>query len=609
MSTGGSLFARLHAVLEGRRSGVACAAPGRSVSQAVPTERQEEFSVLIRRAASPKSDLNQSIFDLFHVNNQRPKSMHFVLLSPCAHMCLKDCPIYQSSAHITWRHLLLANVPTELTLSPFCAPIPYPLLYQSVNLSFPWSHCGTCFLRPTSTGVLHLFLEMADSENSYPIAEAIVKVCLQIGTIVYGHIPIRKEDGSVVHYRIPLALMEKLRLATNAQTVNAKEVVEFEQSWKEYASKSQHPLVQEKKDDGIDIVFNAKLSGFDTISWASAGLESNELICMLRLIFGEDGSFLSKYYATQCKIVEKMINLLDSLGERYVRNQSAASLLYNYFYENESQIMLIPVFSLHHAVYMIIFPPEWSATPNQFTVAMCDGSAENTYHKTVLEHDPKLEHITLRGHCVFVSSKDDILYLLKKVGEYWEYETMHDHLSNYINERFVRRDVQALYEGRDPLFLDQNVFLADQVTGNCALHNLLEVLKFVVADSFNVASNRFKNANSLFKYAFFDTAMRVLRTHRADIVACFHEMQFAMVERMVSVHLCKQYSTINPELGGALESLVHDIAAKHKENIVGVEDTEAYLQPRMDYIEAVHKHLKSTESVFQQLLAKIQVKS
>lgn len=355
-------------------------------------------------------------------------------------------------------------------------------------------------------------------EQKKKFAEAIVKGCFQLGAVVYTLV-LEDENGVLHRPAVPLSLIDMIHKASCCRSFADISVLEFKQAWEKYADESTDPIIKFHRDKYGPILFDTFTSGYKEVSWATAGLFTEDIICFLKLLVSVEDGMFSRYYIKQCNVLKNIADLLSQICVVPTDDTNKRKEIFcSHLKDKKSQVTIFPILGVDHAVYMTVLPPV--PTSSLYTVVFCDGSGSAKYHRTKVDSP----NPNIRGHCILQCSYDGVEDIIDGIATFWRSPLIHDNLSRYcagIWGNFVVREADLLFKGEDPLFPNQKIYMQLQATGNCGLHNLLEAMYFTCApgsDDIDLLQLR---------YCMFETALVLLQKCRCGIEASVGGYVFA----------------------------------------------------------------------------------
>lgn len=228
---------------------------------------------------------------------------------------------------------------------------------------------------------------------------------------------------------------------------------------------------------------------------------------------------------------------------------------------------LFPVYGRSHIAYLVV--QRWTDAADHemhetFIVSVCNGGMD-----TELFSQEQFSHQTgksfrRRGHCIVHCTKDEVEAFTSILASEYGYDNIFVKLGECISSKVAdetnpaeKWDEKDLYAGRiwHLGFQFRQVFLVQQIVGNCAIHNLLQALKVFVPELFpeydendNVLSGDAEYFNAVMHYNMFEVCIGMVqenrKKHAVSTSSPEEKREDVMVEAILLPFLCEKMYTI-----------------------------------------------------------------
>ena len=259
-----------------------------------------------------------------------------------------------------------------------------------------------------------------------------------------------------------------------------RKVDSFVNNWRAFASSSLNPTVKSWCDDGLTIIC-ASVELVRTTANLANGMSLPSVINLVGRL-----AYISPNYDEEyTDIMHRLADLLSVQNTVDARQWAEPKVRCKEFAKHSiGDKMILPMFSQRHAAYAVIekISPD---VDSKYYVAICNGGVGWDHFSTFLGSCPAGQKQL--SQCILVCARKYVNMIVNTVATHWLQKSIFEEVGKIIKvlsarysteDEFEVLDPNLLADGRSPWFPGQHICLAEQRQGNCAVHNLMEAIKF-----------------------------------------------------------------------------------------------------------------------------------
>lgn len=258
-----------------------------------------------------------------------------------------------------------------------------------------------------------------------------------------------------------------------------RKIISFVQNWSAFARLSSNPTVRGWCDHGMALI-GGTTELVRTTARLACGMSLPSVINLVRRLAYISPTNDMEY----TDIMNRLADVLCIQDTVDAQQWTSARFRCQEFAKHSNRDkMILPMFSQRHAAYAVI--EKVSLDVDEYYVAICNGGVGWDNFSTFLGPCPAGQKRL--SQCILVCARKYVNMIVNTVATHWLKEAIFEEVGKIIKvlstryskeDGFEVLDPALLANGTSPWFPGQHIGLLEQRQGNCAVHNLMEAIKF-----------------------------------------------------------------------------------------------------------------------------------